>query len=141
VLSHAPPPLSPSSLQSLLTLAIHVLDGDGGEAGAAVMAGSLALADAGVPTRDLVAAAGVARVVGPGGASSGALVLDPTAAEGAGAAAGALIALMPATDRVTQAVFTGGWGPDAVEGGVGLASAGAAGLGEAMRAALRGGER
>ena len=103
------------------------------------MAGSLALADAGVPTRDLVAAAGVARVVGPGGASSGALVLDPTAAEGAGAAAGALIALMPATDRVTQAVFTGGWGPDAVEGGVGLASAGAAGLGEAMRAALRGG--
>lgn len=99
------------------------------------MAGSLALADAGVPCRDLVAAAGVARVSGAAGC---ALVLDPTAVEGAGAATGALVALMPTADRVTQALFSGGWGPDEVEGGTGLAAAGAAGLADAMRTALKG---
>jgi exosome complex component RRP41 len=124
-------------------VAVHVLDADGGDLAAAIIAASLALADAGVPMRDVVAAAPLARVgrgggATPGGATAGeASVLDPTAAEGAACSAGLTLALMPAVDRVTQAVFAGAWGPDAAEAGVGLAAAAAAGVGDAMRLALR----
>jgi ribonuclease PH len=149
--SHRHPHALPvTRTQSVITLAIHVLDSDGGEAAAAIAAGCLALADAGVPLADLVGAAGVAWLGGSGAPSppalhppstSSTLVLDPTASEAAASTCGgtALVALMPGLDRVTQASLGGGWGPDALEAATGLAAAGAAGVVGVMREVLRGG--
>jgi ribonuclease PH len=136
----SPIPLQPTPFQSVVTVAIHVLDDDGAHLAAAITAASLALIDAGVPCWDVVAAAAVVRVEGgEGNRSSSSLCLDPTAAEAGAASASLTLAVLPTQERVTQAVFSGAWGPDGAEGGLGLGSAGAAGVGAAMREALKGG--
>ena len=78
--------------KSLIELHVVVLEDDGGVLAAAVSAGSLALADAGIEMVDLVAAATV-RVGG------GNVAVDPTRAEEAGAAL-LTLAYMPTFDEV-----------------------------------------
>lgn len=65
-----------------------VLESSGGELSALALAGSLALADAGVPLLDLVSAAAVAKV-------GGRFLLDPSLAEEARASARLTLAALP----------------------------------------------
>ena len=94
-----------------LALAKHVqvLEQDGDMSGPAIMGASLALADAGIEMFDLVAACSVARAPVPAGNAG--LLLDPSSAQLAGAAAGGTltVAMMPARGEVTQISQVGEW--------------------------------
>lgn len=102
-----------------LDLFVLVVEADGGQLSAAIVAGSLALADAGIACYDLVASCGAA-VAGTEGEGAGAdggeagaakrgaatVLLDPTAEEAAHRPALAL-AMMPALQQVTSFVQQG----------------------------------
>ena len=115
-------------------VAITIVDGWGGatDRAAAILAASLALADAGVPMTACVGAASFARV-------GGRVLLDPSPAEEAAADGGGLVAALvapSAPDRLTQAVVTGSWGADALEGALDAAAAAAAAVGGLAREVL-----
>ena len=95
--------------KSLLEVHVQVLEQDGDMSGPAIMGASLALADAGIEMFDLVAACSVARAPVPAGNAG--LLLDPSSAQLAGAAAGATltVAMMPARGEVTQISQVGEW--------------------------------
>lgn len=77
-----------------IDLFIEVLQADGGTRGAAITVASLALADAGIPMRDLVAACAAGKVEGK-------LVLDLCDAEDKLGEADVPVAYMPTIDAVT----------------------------------------
>ena len=91
-------------------VALLVLQSDGGEFPACVIAASLALADAGVEQLGLVSAARVARLDAGGvasGAGGGALILDPTADEERRARTCTTVADCRAADRVVGCEHSG----------------------------------
>mmetsp|Transcript_16434 Transcript_16434/g.49230 ORF Transcript_16434/g.49230 Transcript_16434/m.49230 type:complete len:254 (+) Transcript_16434:128-889(+) len=110
---------------------VTVLEADGSEAAAATTAGALALADAGVPMRDLVAACSLARMEG------GAVVVDPCGAEQAQQTASAMLAVMPSADLVTGAELQGQWTSQEAREAVVLALGGCRELAEAMQETLQ----
>ena len=132
-------PASPSQVRVHVT----VLQADGAELAAAIVGASLALADAGVPLRDLAPACAVC--VAPAVASAAPApraVLDPCAAEASGAAGALTLAMSPASREVTQWRMRGCFDAAAGSPDGGLAAAvelcvtGCAGMHELMRAAL-----
>jgi len=109
---------------------VSVLEADGGEDAAAVVAASLALADAGIEAADLAACCGVALV-------RGRLVLDPDGAESSGADALLLCAALPATGGVTQVAVRGAFRSEAeLREAVELALGGCSRLRDGMRRVL-----
>ncbi len=80
--------------RSTIDVYIQVLQADGGTRCASITAASLALADAGVPMRDLVAACAVGKV-------NGTLVLDPNDVEDKLGEADMPLALMPRKKLIT----------------------------------------
>lgn len=89
--------------RATVDVAVTVLEDDGGDIAVAITAGALALADAGVPVRDLVVAVSAARD------ASGTVVLDPTRAELAGATGTVLLAMCCQRNEVAQLQLAGNW--------------------------------
>lgn len=73
---------------------IEVLQSDGGSRCAGITAASLALADAGIPLREIVAACAVGKIAGK-------IALDPSDIEDKEGDADLPVALMPKTDAIT----------------------------------------
>lgn len=117
---------------SAIDVSLHVLASDGGARCAALNAAVLALADAGVPLRDLAAAAAVAR---PPGAEGQAL-LDPSGPELRAGGSEVSLALLPGADEVAALHAEGGVAPEALEADVDLAAAGCRAAAGVMRDAL-----
>ena len=133
--------LRPALLLSLFPKAevdvfLLVLDAHGGESAACVVAASCALARAGVPLRDLVWAATVARSPRP----PHDLVADPTAFEvDACDGCAVFVAALSACEEVVAVAAAGPWPPghDATAEAVELAIDVVKGVDEPLRAALR----
>ena len=121
---------------------VMVLQADGAELAAAIVGASLALADAGVPLRDLAPACAVCVAPTSPAAPLPRAVLDPCAAEASGAAGALTLAMSPASREVTQWRMRGCFDAAAGSPDGGLAAAvelcvtGCAGMHELMRAAL-----
>jgi exosome complex component RRP41 len=79
---------------------IEVLQADGGTRTAGVTAASLALADAGIPMRDLVAGVAVGKV-------DGVIVLDINEIEDGGGEADMPVAMMPSLDKIVLLQLNG----------------------------------
>jgi len=93
---------------------IEVLQADGGTRCASIIAASLALADAGIPMRDLVVACAAGKV-------EGRLVVDLTDLEDKGGEADLPLALMPSLNAITLLQMDGGLTIDEFEKVVNLA--------------------
>lgn len=93
---------------------IEVLQADGGTRCAGITAASLALADAGIPMRDLVVACAAGKV-------EGRLVLDLTDLEDKGGEADLPLALMPNLNAITLLQMDGGLTIDEFEKALNLA--------------------
>ena len=93
---------------------IEVLQADGGTRCAGITAASLALADAGIPMRDLVVACAAGKV-------DGRLVVDLTDVEDKGGEADVPLALMPNLNAITLLQMDGGLTIDEFEKAVNLA--------------------
>jgi len=118
--------LYPKSSINISTL---VIQADGGAFAAAIVAGSLALADAGIEMIDLVAASSSAKV-------DGQVLIDPTEAEEEAANARVTIAYMPSLNEVAQIIQTGKMEEDAALEAVELTIDGCAKTHALMKAAL-----
>lgn len=110
--------------KSLVEVHVLVLEADGSEVSAAIVAASLALVDAGVPMTDVpaaatvigvpeaspavpAAAASVSAAAAPATSAAPTLLVDPTAAEAAGATCAAVVTLLPQCGTVAQSTYTG----------------------------------
>ena len=109
---------------------VEVLQADGGTRCASITAASLALADAGIPMRDLVAAVAAGKV-------DGILVLDLTDVEDKHGEADVPFAMMPGLDRVTLFQMDGVLTPDELEECVKLAIDGCKRIYTLQKEALR----
>jgi len=109
---------------------IEVLQADGGTRCAGITVASLALADAGIPMRDLVVACAAGKV-------EGRLVLDLDDLEDKGGAADIPLALMPNLNAITLLQMDGGLTTDEFEKGVNLAIDGCRNLYTLQKEALK----
>ena len=109
---------------------IEVLQADGGTRCAGITVASLALADAGIPMRDLVVACAAGKV-------EGCLVLDLNDLEDKGGAADIPLALMPNLNAITLLQMDGGLTTDEFEKGVNLAIDGCRNLYTLQKEALK----
>jgi exosome complex component MTR3 len=116
--------------KAVLDVYCTVLEAGGGELAAAVTAAALAVADAGVEMRDVVAACGATRAPG------GALLLDPSAVEAAAEAAGLVLAATGGGE-IALADARGAWPGATLREAMELCLGGCAQLNDAARACLR----
>lgn len=91
--------------KAVIDVAVVVLEADGGEDAACLLAAALALIDAGVEMLDVPAAATVACVRQPGAADR--LLVDPDAGELARAAYSSHVVVLPRVGTVMRAVHSG----------------------------------
>jgi exosome complex component MTR3 len=113
-----------------------VLEADGSESVAVLLAAALALADAGIDLLDIPSACSVAGTqAGPGGAWT--LLVDPTAAETASAAFVTTVAYLPALQTIASAQHAGNAPGETTIAALRLAMEAAVAKGAAMRAALQ----
>lgn len=135
-LSHAlraallPAVLAEEFPKAAVRIDVLVLESDGDVFAACAAASSAALVDAGVPMRDLVTGATVARV-GAG------LLVDPSAAEVAQARGGATIACMGKSEAMTLWELDAVWTTEEAQGAMEAAAKAAAHADEELRVALR----
>lgn len=95
--------------KALIDVVVTVLEADGGEDAAALLAASLALADAGIEMLDVPVAATVASVGRAVAASGGGgrLVVDPDASELHASSFSCLVVLLPRIGTIVRAVHSG----------------------------------
>jgi len=86
--------------KSLIEINLLVLECDGGELGASITAASLALADAGISSYDLVAAC-------TSGIYKDVVILDPTDDEKRNLVGTVTVSMMPSLENITQVIQTG----------------------------------
>jgi len=116
--------------QTSVDIFIEVLQADGGTRCAGITAASLALADAGIPMRDLVAACAAGKV-------EGRLMVDLTDLEDKGGEADVPLALMPNLNAITLLQMDGGLTIDEFEKVVNLAIDGCRNLYTLQKEALK----
>ncbi len=109
---------------------IEVLQADGGTRCASIVAASLALADAGIPLRDLVAAVAVGKVQGH-------IVLDINHLEDEYGEGDMPVAMMPSRGVITLFQADGVWTPDEIKYALELAKKGIMKIYELQKEALR----
>lgn len=109
---------------------IEVLQADAGTRSAGVTAASLALAEAGIPMKDLVAAIAVGKV-------GGQLVLDLNEEEDEHGQADMPVAMMPNLNRITLLQLNGRLTREEIASGLALAQKGIGKLYELQRQALK----
>lgn len=143
--------------KSVIEVYVLVLEADGGEVCAAINAASLALIDAGIDMRDMLAAANVAAcpvaavassrtaraAEGVAASSSGrqepaspALLVDPTAAEASSSSWQSTVALMPRLKLISFAYHSGEAAANAFADTLALAMDACVTVMDAMRASL-----
>lgn len=115
--------------RSVIDIYIEVLQSDGGSRGASITAASIALADAGIPMKDLVSAVAVGKV-------NGRLVLDLSDTEDKEGEVDLPIAVMLNSGLITLMQMDGKLSEDEFRQAIDLAMAGAKELREAQRKAL-----
>jgi len=113
-----------------IDLFIEVLQADGGTRCAGITAASVALADAGIPMRDLVSACAAGKV-------EGRLVLDLTDIEDKGGEADLPLAYLPSVNAITLLQMDGMLTGEEFEQGVNLALDGCKQIGQIQKEALR----
>ncbi len=116
--------------RTVIDVFMEVLQSDGGTRTAAITAASLALADAGVPMRDLVAGVAVGKV-------DGVLVLDLNEVEDEFAEADVPVAFAPSLGRIVLLQFNGVLTPDEFRQAIVLAKKGAMEIYRLQKEALR----
>jgi exosome complex component RRP41 len=116
--------------QTSVDIFIEVLQADGGTRCAGITAASLALADAGIPMRDLVTACAAGKV-------DGRLMVDLTDVEDKGGEADVPLALMPNLNAITLLQMDGGLTIDEFEKVVNLAIDGCRNLYTLQKEALK----
>ena len=116
--------------RTAIDIFIEVLNADGGTRTAGVTAASLALADAGIPLRDLVAGVAVGKV-------DGVLVLDINQIEDMYGEADMPVAAMPSLGRITLLQLNGVLAPDEFRQALALALYGIRKLYDLQKEALR----
>lgn len=94
---------------------VEVLQADGGTRTAGVTAAALALADAGIPMRDLVAGIAV-------GKAGGVLLLDPDEYEDSKGEADMPVAMMPGLERIVLLQLNGRMTREEIKRGLGIAT-------------------
>jgi len=109
---------------------IEVLQSDGGTRGAGIIAASLALADAGVPMRDLVVGCAAGKVEGQ-------IVLDLDDIEDKFGQADMPVAILPRTGEITLLQMDGMLSPEEFEEALNLAIEGCKKIHEMQRNALK----
>ena len=109
---------------------VEVLQADGGTRCASITAASLALADAGIPMRDLVAAVAAGKV-------DGILVLDLTDLEDKYGEADVPLAMMPGLNRITLLQMDGLLTPEEMKECIKLAMDGCRRIYDLQKKALR----
>ena len=100
--------------RTMIDLFVEILQSDGGSRCAGITAASLALADAGIPMREIVAACAVGKVEGK-------LALDLSDAEDKYGEADLPVAFVPNTNMVTLLQMDGSLTPDEFEKGLDMA--------------------
>lgn len=100
--------------RTMIDLFVEILQSDGGSRCAGITAASLALADAGIPMRELVAACAVGKIEGK-------LALDLSDAEDKYGEADLPVAFVPNTNMVTLLQMDGSLTPDEFEKGLDMA--------------------
>ncbi len=114
-----------------------VLEADGSESVAVLLASALALADAGIDLLDVPTACSVAGVLAaPGGVWN--LLVDPTAAQTEAAAFVTTVAYLPTLQTIARAQHVGTAPAEATMAALRLAMEAAVAKGAEMRAALQG---
>ena len=109
---------------------IEIIQADGGTRCASITAASLALADAGVPLKDLVAGCAAGKV-------DGTLVLDLDDTEDKYGEADLPLAFMPRTKEITLLQMDGTYSPEEFEESVNLAITGCEKIYEMQRETLK----
>jgi exosome complex component RRP41 len=115
--------------RTALDVFVEVLESDGGSRGASITAASLALANAGIPMRDMVAACAVGKV-------DGQIVLDLNDVEDKEGEVDMPVAYMPNLDRITLLQMDGKLTIDEFKRALDLALQGCRQLYEAQRKVL-----
>ncbi len=100
--------------RTMIDLFVEILQSDGGSRCAGITVASLALADAGIPMRELVSACAVGKIEGK-------LALDLSDAEDKYGEADLPVAFVPNANMVTLLQMDGGLTPDEFEKGLGMA--------------------
>ena len=100
--------------RTMIDLFVEILQSDGGSRCAGITAASLALADAGIPMREIVAACAVGKIEGK-------LALDLSDAEDKYGEADLPVAFVPNTNMVTLLQMDGSLTPDEFEKGLDMA--------------------
>ena len=108
-----------SHKKAVVQVFVMVLDSGGADVAPAVVCAALALADAGLPMRDLVSACTLSR-------REGSLLLDPVEEEIADEDGSLLVACMPNAGKVTQLLSSGDWHVSKYRQALGLAVDGCA---------------
>ncbi len=116
--------------RATIDIFIEVLQADGGTRTAGVTAAALALADAGIPMRDLVAAVAVGKV-------NGVIVLDIDELEDKYGEADMPVAMMPAFNEITLLQLNGVLTPDEFKKALDLATKGIREIYKLQREALK----
>ncbi|WP_309493114.1 exosome complex exonuclease Rrp41 [Candidatus Hecatella orcuttiae] len=116
--------------RSMIDVFIEVLESDGGSRCAGTMAASLALADAGIPLRDLVAACAVGKVEGQ-------IVLDLNDVEDKEGEADMPVAVIPALGRISLLQMDGQFTEEEFAEALELAQKGCRSLYEIQKQALK----
>ncbi|KAK9857944.1 hypothetical protein WJX84_010501 [Apatococcus fuscideae] len=107
-----------------------ILEAGGSELAVAIAAASLALADAGIPMRDLITSCTVSRV-------DNQLLLDATSDEAFQEDGGVLLAMLPSLGQVTQLLVKGEWAGSELEEAVQLSMSGCKDVDEICRQVLQ----
>jgi len=115
--------------RSTIDVFIEVLEAEGGTRCAGITAASVALADAGVPMRDLVVACAA-------GKSEGEVVLDLSEVEDKNGEADVPVAIIPRTGEITLLQSDGNLTPEEFEKALNLAIDGCMKLSEAQKEAI-----
>ncbi len=115
--------------RTTIDIFVEVLQADGGTRTAGITAAALALADAGIPMKDLVAGVAVGKV-------EGMLVLDINELEDEYGEADMPVAMMPSFKKITLLQLNGVLSPDEFEEALKLAEKGIMELYQAQREAL-----
>ncbi len=116
--------------RTVIDVFMEVLQSDGGTRTAAITAASLALADAGIPMRDLVAGVAVGKI-------DGTIVLDLNEVEDEFAEADVPVAFMPSLGRIVLLQFNGVLTPEEFKKAIELAKKGALEIYRLQKEALR----
>ena len=95
--------------KALIDIVVTVLEADGGDDAAVLLAASLSLADAGIQMIDVPVAATVACLSAPGtvGGANARFVIDPDEAELAACSFSCLVVLLPRIGTIVRAIHSG----------------------------------